>query len=73
MYDAKSTGTDSSSDDDVPAITYSVVFKCIGSHKELHYQEVLSQANKRIREGLIVPVKLQLEPNNQFDSRAIAI
>ena len=36
-------------DEEVPTITHSVVFKCIGSHKEHRYQELLSLANKRLK------------------------
>lgn len=62
----------SDSEDEVPAITHSVVFKCIGAHKEFHYQELLALAAKKIRDGEIVPVRLREEPNNPKDSRAIA-
>ena len=60
-------------DEEVPTITHSVVFKCIGSHKEHRYQELLSLANKKVKDGPTVPVKLQPEPDNQFDCKAIAI
>ena len=66
-------GSDEPITDEVPTITHSVVFKCIGSHKEHHYQELLSLANKKIKDGSTVPVKLQPEPDNQFDCKAIAI
>ena len=57
----------------IPAITHSVIFKCIGNLKELHYQEVLALANKKRKEGMNVPVKLEREPSNPVDARAIAI
>lgn len=59
-------------DNDVPAITHSVVFKCIGCTKELRYQELLALANQKMKKGEAVPVKLQREPSNPYDSNAIA-
>ena len=38
-------------EDEIPAITHSVSFKCIGSTKEPRYQEVLASANQKIRKG----------------------
>ena len=70
---ATSTKPDSSdSDDDISAITHSVVFKCIGCLKEYRYQEILAIVAKKIRQGETVPVKLQKEPDNPVDSRAVA-
>ena len=64
---------DTSNEDDlVPAITHSVLFKCIGADKERNYQEVLFTAAKKHGEGINVPVKLQPEPSNKYDSKAIA-
>ena len=45
-------------DHGIPAITHSVVFKCIGATKEMCYQELLALANRRMRNGEIVPVRL---------------
>lgn len=59
-------------DHGVPAITHSVVFKCIGATKEMRYQELLALASRRMRNGELVPVKLQKEPGNPFDSNAVA-
>jgi len=59
-------------DDAIPAITHSVVFKCIGTLKQHEYQETLALAKKKIREGIVVPVKLEKEPHNPVDSKAIA-
>ena len=70
--------TDDTSNEDnlvpaaVPAITHSVLFKCIGADKERNYQEVLYTAAKKHGKGINVPVKLQPEPNNKYDSKAIA-
>ena len=71
--------SDNNDDDDdnastIPAITHSVVFKCIGNAKEMQYQEVLALANKKGRKEYIDgPVKLEREPSNPVDARAIAI
>ena len=37
--------------DEIPAITHSVTFKCIGSTKEARYQEVLALAKQKIKRG----------------------
>ena len=69
-----SSGSCSDSDiDDLPTITHTVVFKCIGSSKELHYQEILALAAKKLKEGETVPVQLQKEPHNPADANAVAI
>lgn len=64
---------ESMSDEEVPAITHSVVFKSIGCHKEQRYQEVLALAKRKLNDGLTVPVKLQPEPDNPVDNKAIAL
>ena len=66
------SSTSSELDDSVPAITHSVIFKCIGAHKEIHYQEILAAANRKLEKGTKVPVKLDPEPQNKYDNRAIA-
>lgn len=53
-------------------ITHKVVFKCIGATKEKRYQQTLSMASKIMKQGTKVQVKLQKEPDNPYDSRAIA-
>ena len=63
----------SSSSDEIPAITHAVVFKCIGVTKEKKYQDTLQYAKKRLDDdGIKLPVKLQPEPENKWDSKAIA-
>ena len=57
---------------DVPLITHSVIFKCIGHLKESRYQEVLASAKKKMAQGIDVPVKIVKEPHNPVDARAIA-
>ena len=64
---------DDPDDDSIPAITHAVVFKCIGCNKEKRYQELLALAKKKsARDDVNIPVKLQPEPNNPIDSKAIA-
>ena len=73
VVDSNGDEPDDEVDDDIPAITHSVVFKCIGCHKESRYQEVLALAQrKRARDGANIPLKLQPEPSNPMDSKAIA-
>ena len=63
----------SSSSDEIPAITHTVVFKCIGVTKEKKYQDTLKYAKKRLDDdGFKLPVKFQPEPDNKWDSKAIA-
>lgn len=49
-----------------------VPFKCIGVTRDSHYQRILQQVKDRIKSGEQVPVKLMPEPDNVYDSRAIA-
>ena len=66
-------GSSSSSSDEIPTITHTVVFKCIGVTKEKKYQDTLKYAKKRLDDdGVKLPVKLQPEPGNKWDSKAIA-
>ena len=52
---------DDDTDNSIPSITHSVVFKCTGNLKEARYQEVLALANKNRNEGFRVPVKIVKE------------
>ena len=52
--------------------THTVTFKCIGCHKEVQYQQALACASQCRRNGELVLCKLECEPNNPHDSRAIA-
>jgi len=56
-------------EEDVPAIIHFVVFKCIGCTRYFRYQKLASQ---KMKKGKVVPVKLEKEPNNPYDSNAIA-
>ena len=58
--------------DEIPEITHSVIFKCIGVLKEHRYQETLATAARKLREGEAVPVRLTKEPHNPVDAHAIA-
>jgi len=40
--------SDDESDDSIPTITHSVIFKCIGCNKEQRYQELLALAKRKI-------------------------
>ena len=62
----------SDSEDLVPSITHTVIFKCIGATKEHRYQELLALAKQKKSTGETVPVKLEKEPSNPIDSHAIA-
>ena len=61
--------TDEGDSDILPTI---IVFKCIGTNKETLYQELLAEANRLLRTGVKVSVRLTPEPNNPVNSRAIA-
>ena len=61
-----------SDDDSIPAITHSVIFKCMGVTKEKRYQDIPKYAKQQLDNGIRLPLKLQLEPDNKYDSKAIA-
>ena len=65
--------TDDNEASSIPAIIHSVIFKCIRNLKELHYQEVLALANKKIKKEANVQVKLERELSNPVDTTAITI
>ena len=48
-----------------------MVFKCIGSLKEPHYQEILKA--EKMRNGETVSVTVEEEPDNSFESLAIDV
>ena len=51
---------------------HTVIFKCIGSVRDVTCQKVLRTARDRLQEGFTVQVRLNPEPHNRFDSEAIA-
>ena len=55
-----------------PVMTHTVTFKCIGTTHDANAQEVLAKASKLIQRGEEIPVMIEPEPDNQFDSKAIA-
>ena len=57
--------------DAIPAITHSVVFKCIDTLKQYEYQETLALVKRKMLGGTVVPVKLEKEPLNPVDTKAI--
>ena len=57
-YSLESPLDDSSSKDDaIPAITHTVIFKCVGVTKEKRYQDTLKYARKKLDDGIKLPVK----------------
>ena len=72
--DVALSGSDDSSncneeeEDAIPAITHSVIFKCIGCTKVT----LLALASQKIQTGETVPVKLEKQPSNPYDCNAIA-
>jgi len=64
--------TDTKEDDGIPEITHGVVFKYIGAHKEMDYQHTLVPASRNKNDGKTVSVNLKPEPDNPFDSNAVA-
>ena len=53
-------------------MTHTVTFKCIGTTKETQYQERLKRIAQLHDRGLQVSCQLKPEPDNPFDSNAIA-
>ena len=70
--DGSSTETDLS-DECVQSREISVVnFKCIGVTRDVSYQETLKNAFLATKEGKTVCVRLTPEPDNPYDSHAVA-
>ena len=53
-------------------ITHAVTFKCIGAVRDKISQRTLRVVRDRMDKGYTVPVKLQPEPDNFWDPKAIA-
>ena len=53
-------------------VCVSVEFKCIGVTRDPIYQSILCDVRDSMESGDTVPVKLVPEPDNPFDSNAIA-
>ncbi len=69
MSDSES---DSDSQSHVPSQTQIVTFKCIGTTHDSHAQDTLREVSKALKDDKDVPVKVVCEPDNQYDSQAIA-
>lgn len=55
-----------------PQVTHTVTFKCMGTTKENKYQENLARVSQLRNQGINVTCRVRPEPNNPFDSKAIA-
>ena len=64
-----SSSPSSSSD---AASRHTIIFKYIGSVKNLAYQNALAQVSRHLSKGETVPVKLLPEPLNPVDTQAVA-
>lgn len=68
--------SDSESSEDsstvVPSQMHTVTFKCVGSTYDADAQECLSKASKILRDGGTAEMKMAQEPNNQYNTRAVA-
>ena len=53
-------------------ITHVVTFKCIGASRDKEHQKVLQMAYNARQRGEVVSVKIEPEPSNPYDSKAIA-
>ena len=49
-----------------------VTFKCIGTTHDFHAQNTLRSVSQLLAKGDVVPVNIYPEPNNCYDSKAIA-
>jgi len=69
-----SSDGDSQSDltNSMPVHVHSITFKCIGTTKDDKPQKILAIASEKLYKGEAVPVRLQPEPNNPKDAKAIA-
>lgn len=63
---------ESECDEKENAGTHTVTFKCIGASKCSNSQEILKLVNESLSRKCDVPVDIFPEPDNPFDSRAIA-
>ena len=58
--------------DPIANITHVVTFKCIGAVRDKIAQQTLRTVRNRMEKGYTVPLKLEPEPDNFWDSNAIA-
>ncbi len=85
-YIVQDSDRDSDDEDNVPnepadtvsvtcmatAREHTVTFKCIGATRDQAWQQSLRAARDALEKGKVIPVRLQPEPNNVRDSKAIA-
>ena len=68
-------GEDSEDDSDATnciEVQHTVTFKCIGTTHDFHAQNTLCSVSQLLDKGDVVPVNIYPEPNNCYDSKAIA-
>lgn len=69
------SGTCGSSDEETQVsfpLTHTITFKCIGATRSSEAQDSLKMVNELNRAGKEVPVNIFCEPDNPYDSKAIA-
>lgn len=67
----ESLSTASDLDEEEPELSI-VTFKCIGVTRDSSYQNCLKTVSELLQARITVPVKVVPEPNNPFDSHALA-
>ena len=55
-----------------PAVVHTITFKCIGCTRDEDSQKALKEISLKLDDEEEVKVRLQPEPENKFDSKAIA-
>lgn len=71
--DSDTDTTENNGSTSLDEIEHRVTFKCIGCTKEQPYQQALIRAAQLRREGTKVEVKVEPEPTNPFDAKAIQV
>ena len=71
MSDQEDGNEDTESVAPLPLHYHAVTFKCIGSVNDSHAQEILKRVSAILKQAKEVPVKIEPEPHNQYDSKAI--
>ena len=56
-----------------PAITHTIVLKCIGAVRDEKQQKLLEEVYSSRYRAQSIPVKLEPEPENEYDSQAIHV
>lgn len=69
--DTETADSDVGVPENLPAVTHTVTFKCVGSVHDFKKQLVLSKISRLLMEKKAVEVRIRPEPNNQFDAKAI--